>query len=350
MGMYNMFREENIGMPVKYERFEGSKKVTYYGRYYGLGFNGESKPEHKDAEYVCFVTPDSRWCSLYPAFLNYDLTINELTKLYELESEQEKPYELFFYKKDDKYVKNYAYQKEPLTLSHYPASWYEDHGLFKVGTDVLGRALAKLFTKVYGEEYHYQRLRAESEDSNPAWCGRARDSRCMRIISTKKYEDRIYDKTIYHGYYRQPCYNDHGILQPELDIDSLFRHAPVKMKDGEYLLYFDYHWDPEKITIGAMTDTTGQKWEDRIYDENAVFTAYKSFTESCKEKGEVYYDNTRFTVVPSFLERVIDYKLKHYKLELEEKDMDAIIKDFMIEFNKSAKTQKIVLTNPEVEK
>lgn len=349
MSVRDIYNEENIGMPLKWVFDDGIEKTTYLGRFYGLGFNGESTRENYDSELVYFVMPNNQAGDLEWFFLDFELTAEELVKLEELEKKEEKPYGLYFDIKDGKYIKNYGYRKDPLPIDRFPAKWYKDQGLFEVETDALGNALAELFTKVYGQEYYYQRLDAKCEDENPAYCGRERASRCMRVISQTKYENHIYSETKCPGYYRQPVYNDHGILQPDLREDTIFRHAPVEMKDGEFLLYFDYRWDPKTIEIGIMTDTLGNEWSGYSYKGDYVFTPNRLFTGFCKEGGEVHYDNRSFHVVPQFLQRIIDYKLAHNKIRLDENDMKTIVDEFVTEYKPGAKTQKIVLS-PEAKK
>lgn len=333
----NIFCEENIGIPIKWN--QGC--LFWYGRYYGMGYDGESGIKDKDADIGLLVTPDNRSVAVALCNLEYKLTEEDLLKLSELEKVEEKPYKQFFDIKNNRYIKNFEYRKFPLMLGKYCREWYEDHGLYNVETDVLGNAIAKLFSIVYGKEYFYQKVVAHCEDTNQCDWRREEANRCMRIISSTKYDDKIYSSATYHGVFIPPIYFD-CISCKDYTRDNLFKHVPVKVNDGDFLLYFSNQWDPNTIRIGDMKNASGESWSSAYYFDEYKFTP-KNFNCKCVDDEEVQFDNSRFISLSDFLKKIFYYKLQHYKLELDDEDMEIIIKDFLDEVEKEP--EKYIETN-----
>lgn len=330
MKLTNVFCEKNIGMPVKwYQGVSYGTKLMWYGRYYGLGHDGESGINDRDADWGLMVTPDNRQIAVGLCCLDYELTDEDLTELEELEKAEERPYKYFFDIKDGKYIKNYGYRNFPLVLGKYDREWYEDHGLYSVETDVLGNAIAKIFSRIYGQEYYYQEAIAHCEDTNQYQWRREKGNRCMRIISPVKYKGKYYSSTTYHGVFTPPIYWD---CMPTKDYasDNLFKHIPVEVNEGDFLLYFSDQWDPKKIRIGNMKNAAGKTWWCDWYSKEYQFTP-NDFNGKCMDEGEVHFDNSRFISLSKFLKEVFDYKIKHYRLELTDEDMEIIIKKFLSE-------------------
>ena len=349
MDLNKIFCEENIGLPVKIRmgRDENDNIVYHYGRYYGRGLDGEKDLHDEEATIVCAVDPHGARITAGCFLVEFELTHEDLEKLHYFEELEKEPYGLYFDIEDGKYTKNYKYkEKLPLSLHEHPREWFDENGLFTVSTDVLGNAFAKLFSKVYGEEYYYQKLSAHCEDTDPYEWKRKRDNRCMRIISPIKYNSDVYSSTQYYGLFKLHYYNDHGIYQPDYTQDNLFKHVPVKLKDGEFLMYFSMHWNPEAICIGYMYDEKGNEWRCRHYDDSYQFVP-RNLAARSGEGSEVQYDNTKFDVVPDFLRSVFDYKIEHRKLDLDNKDMNVIINKFVKGLKKS---KNMTLVNPDVKK
>ena len=261
MKLTEVFCEENIGMPVQYFwGIDHGKEVMLRGRFYGLGEDGESKPADQDGEKIFFVAPNNRYWCIPMGSMQYELTEEDKAKLKELEEAEEKPYGEYFDIDGDKYTKNFEYRKHPLTLTKFKREWYEDHKLYDVETDVLGRAIAKIFTSVYDKKYYYQKVMAHCEDTNPRAWQRANADRCMRVISPNIYGDKLYSSTTHYGVFNPPIW-------PSKDYtgDTLFKHVPVEVKEEDFLLYFSNRWNPGTIRIGNMENAAGDSWQCELY-------------------------------------------------------------------------------------
>ncbi len=305
MNLDELFSEKNLGLPVKVRmgNDKDGKSVYMYGRYYGRGYDGESTPGDEDYYIVAITTPGGslvRGASMY-----YDPITrkSDLKKLEKFENMAEIPYRPYLELKNNEYLKTYEYQKEPLTYEHYPLKWFEENGFFDIDETIFGNALCSLFRKKFSKEFYFQKLDAICEAKPGPVDLHVKTTMHLSVITTKHYDNEY---SHYISYY--PFRKEHYF-------DNLFKHHPVEINKGDFLLYFGNFSYP-KIKLG------------KLVDGNFIPNNFNPI-QDYEHIDEVKFNNPSYDFVSEFIKAIMQYKLNTRKASLKQEDMDIILKNFM---------------------
>ncbi len=308
MDINEVFSEKSIGIPVKVRmgRDIDNNLVTYYGRYYGRGYDGESTIEDNDYHLLALVTPGGafvRTVSIHADCVGQD----ELKALEYWENKEETPYKLFLSKgKNGNYYKNYLYKNTPITFNHNTDEWFEKNGYFEIDARMFGEALAYIATKKLGVEYIYQENRACYEF--PEFYGCKRYNKYIKNISF--ISPMEYGEYYKHWISKYPFINREGYFAA-----TPFDKNPIKIKENEIALFSGEKWHANKQTYLSNINL-GELDKGEFKPNNFKFI------------DGVQHNNDKYGFVQDFIIEIMNYKLQNRKPELTQEDIIIIIKKF----------------------
>lgn len=307
------FSQKNLGMPIKCKRgyrADNPKEPVYqYGRFYGTGYDGESKPGDDDfTAYITMVTPHGSMISGNSMFFE-DIT-SEYDKecLKNLEDMVEEPYRPYMFGLDGEYVKTYDYLKEPITEGSYNQKWYEKNGYLDIDIDVFGEGLSLVFMYNFDYPCYYSKVYYKYEGKTRPFINYndTSDSRYFYVVSPNKYPKSIT---------RQFGDGEHPYRKRD-DNDTMFKQKPIRFIDEAFLLRFTQRYR-EKETI-HLGDIVNGKFVPAII---VPFTSYS-------EASEAEYEHFEHSFIQEFMARIFKYKLDHRKPNIDMEDMYNILETY----------------------
>ena len=318
MDIDELFSDKNLGMPVKVRmgKDKNGNSVYIYGRFYGRGYDGESTVN--DEDYFMITVATTGGSLVRGGCVNYEVIKDDadFKKLMGFELLSDKPYYPYLDKENDEYVKTYEYKKIGLDFDYYPAKWFEENGFFEIDEDLFGNALSKLFSKMFGKDYSFQKLTAICE-ANPGPIDRhCSSSRNLSIISTQKYD------------YEYSHYISRYPFIKEDYFDTLFNHFPVDLKDEDFLVHFGSRCKGNKVILG------------KLVDKKFVPNNYVPFELFDYRKREVKFKSHSYKFVDQFMTEIVDYRLKNWDPNITSEELDNIVDVVAERFNKN-KTKKL---------
>lgn len=308
-----LYNEKSIGKPIKvkmgYKKDNPTEPVYIRGRYYGTGYDGESKPGDEDyTAYITLVTPGGSLINGNSIHFQYIDNEEDMAILRQFEEMEKEPYAPYLFGLDGEYVKTYDYLKEPLTTKYYKPSWYDKEGYLDIDMKVFGEGLSCLFTYNLDYPCFYSEIFYEYEGKTRAELNyhNVHDSRYLSVIAPKQYA-----KTVRREF------NDSRAYRPRTEYDTMFKQKPLRLIDEAYLLSFSTV-KKDKIRLGEIV--------------NGEFVpAYISPIKDASNKDEVEYVDPGFSFIQEFMTVIMNYKLKNRKPNITMEDMYIILGQYGIE-------------------
>lgn len=319
MNLNELFSEKNLGLPVKVRmgNNENGESVYIYGRYYGRGYDGESLISDEDY-YLCdIVTPHGslvRGGSLYYEMIKKE---EDFAMLKKYEKMVEQPYKPYLAQKDNIYYKTYEYKNNPLIIKDYPVKWFEEKGFFDIDENLFGNALSTLLSAKFDKEFHFQKLISVCEAKPGPVVWHTTHTIDLSVISSTQYD-------IEYSHYISPypfCKEDY--------FDNLFKHFPVKINNGDFLVYFG-NSSKGKIKLG------------KLQNGNFVPNNFDPIQDG-EHRNEVKFNNPSYDFVSDFINTIVQYKLNNRKSDLAQEDMEIILEQFGIKKESKGKMKKLEL-------
>lgn len=111
--------------------------------------------------------------------------------------------------------------------------------------------------------------------------------------------------------------------------DNLFKHFPVKINNGDFLVYFG-NSSKGKIKLG------------KLQNSNFVPNNFDPIQDG-EHRDEVKFNNPFYDFVSDFINTIVQYKLNNRKFDLAQEDMEIILEQFGIKKEFKGKMKKLEL-------
>lgn len=318
MDIDELYSEKNLGIPVKVRmgNDKNGKSVYMYGRYYGRGYDGESTMLDEDYHLIAIVTPGGSL--VRGGCIHYDLIkkTEDFIELEKFEKMAEEPYNPYLIREGNRYSKSYEYKNNPLTFNDYPLKWFENNGFFDIDENIFGNSLSKLFSMKFGKEYYFQILTSTCEAKPGPVVLYTEHTKYLSIISPIKCGSEYSHYVSPHPYRKEHYF------------DNLFKHFPVKINDGDFLIYFGDYCN-RKIKLG------------KLKDGNFIPNNFDPIQDG-GNKDEVKFNNPSYDFVGEFINEIVQYKLNNRKSDITQEDMDIILEQFGVKKEAEVKTKKLI--------
>lgn len=190
----------------------------------------------------------------------------------------------------------------------YTNEYYYREGYFTIDLELFGNSLSDVLSKYLNKNYYFQWLEPNLSVNKKMWptWNQKSESRYMGILSTK-----VYDKDSFNRVTDLPHVEHKNAF-------TLFSRLPLNIPNKDFLVYFgNYDFKHATVFLGHI--------------DNGKFTPnnFNPFMEtSCIH--EVKYQNYKYEVVGSFIEAIVNYKIKNKKPIIDQSDMAIILEDFDI--------------------
>ena len=208
-----------------------------------------------------------------------------------------------------------------------PNSWYYENGYLTIDLELFGKYLCAVFNKFLGEYYYFQKFRPtiKTDKERPIW-QQGEESKYLAIISPNLYDENSkqnYNRVrVVHSPYPRPQYLE-AYTTRSREYPSMFSYEPLILDDKDFLLYFgDYSCENLKVNLGHV--------------ENGKFVPTDSF--KTKPTTEINHTNLQYPFIEDFIKEILYYKIVNIRPNLDQSDMDLILKEFGISRNEKLQT------------